>query len=91
MNIPEYITKEEVRHVCSAIGIRDWTALTEASYSDSYADLNTHRYSNAYTKNNSATEESTDAMAAAETLTQSMLAQRSALGKRIKNLRLKEI
>ncbi len=30
MNIPEYITKEEVRRVCSAIGIRDWTALTEA-------------------------------------------------------------
>jgi len=30
MNIPEYITKEEVRRVCSGIGIRDWTALTEA-------------------------------------------------------------
>lgn len=30
MNIPEYVTKEEVRRVCSAIGIRDWTALTEA-------------------------------------------------------------
>lgn len=30
MNIPEYITKDEVRRVCSAIGIRDWTALTEA-------------------------------------------------------------
>jgi len=30
MNIPEYITKEEVRRVCSAIGIPDWTALTEA-------------------------------------------------------------
>src|SRR5262249_17272508 len=30
MNIPEYITKEEVRRVCSSIGIRDWTALTEA-------------------------------------------------------------
>jgi hypothetical protein len=30
MNIPEYITKEEVRRVCSAIGIRDWTALTDA-------------------------------------------------------------
>ena len=29
MNVPEYITKEEVRRVCSAIGIRDWTALTE--------------------------------------------------------------
>src|SRR5215475_4812494 len=30
MNIPQYITKEEVRRVCTAIGIRDWTALTEA-------------------------------------------------------------
>ena len=30
MNIPKYITKEEVRRVCSAIGIRDWTALIEA-------------------------------------------------------------
>ena len=29
MNIPVYITKEEVRRVCSAIGIRDWTALTK--------------------------------------------------------------
>ena len=29
MNIAEYITKEEVRRVCSAIGIRDWSALTE--------------------------------------------------------------
>jgi hypothetical protein len=30
MNVPEYVTKEEVRRVCSAIGIRDWTTLTEA-------------------------------------------------------------
>jgi hypothetical protein len=30
MKVPEYITKEEVRRVCSEIGIRDWTALTEA-------------------------------------------------------------
>jgi hypothetical protein len=30
MNIPEYITKDEVRRVCSAMGIRDWTKLTEA-------------------------------------------------------------
>jgi hypothetical protein len=30
MNIPEYITKEEVRRVCSAMGIRDWSALIEA-------------------------------------------------------------
>jgi hypothetical protein len=30
MNVLDYITKDEVRRVCSAIGIRDWTALTEA-------------------------------------------------------------
>jgi hypothetical protein len=30
VNIPEYVTKEEVRRVCYAIGIRDWTSLTEA-------------------------------------------------------------
>jgi hypothetical protein len=30
MNIPEYITKDEVHRVCAAIGIRDWTNLTEA-------------------------------------------------------------
>ena len=30
MNIPEYTTKEEVQRICSAIGVRDWTALTEA-------------------------------------------------------------
>jgi hypothetical protein len=30
MNIPEYITKDEVHRVCATIGIRDWTKLTEA-------------------------------------------------------------
>jgi hypothetical protein len=30
MNIPQYITKDEARRVCAAIGIRDWTSLTEA-------------------------------------------------------------
>ncbi len=29
MNIPEYITIEEVQRVCSELGLRDWTALTE--------------------------------------------------------------
>jgi hypothetical protein len=39
MNIPEYITKAEVRRVCSAIGIRDWTALTEAKVTTEEADV----------------------------------------------------
>ena len=29
MNIPEYVTVEEVRKVCKELNIRDWTALTE--------------------------------------------------------------
>ena len=39
MNIPEYVTKEEVRRACSAIGIRDWTALTEAKVNTEEAAL----------------------------------------------------
>ena len=30
MNIPEYITKEEVQRACRELGIQDWTKLTEA-------------------------------------------------------------
>jgi len=29
MELPEYITVDEVKRVCNALGIRDWTALTE--------------------------------------------------------------
>ncbi|MFC1889822.1 DUF5661 family protein [Thermodesulfobacteriota bacterium] len=29
MEIPEYVTIEEVKRVCSELGIRDWTALAE--------------------------------------------------------------
>ena len=28
MNIPEYVSKEEVQRVCDQLGIRDWTELT---------------------------------------------------------------
>jgi hypothetical protein len=31
MKLPQYITTEEVRRVCKELGIRDWTALAEAS------------------------------------------------------------
>ena len=31
MNLPQYITTEEVQRVCREIGIRDWTSLTEAA------------------------------------------------------------
>ena len=30
MEIPEYVTKEEVKKFCQALNIRDWTTLTEA-------------------------------------------------------------
>jgi hypothetical protein len=29
MEIPEYITKEEVQRICQELGIRDWTKLSE--------------------------------------------------------------
>jgi len=28
MNLPEYITKDEVRRVCKELGFRDWTTIT---------------------------------------------------------------
>jgi len=30
MNIPEYITIEEVKHICDQLGIRDWTNLSKS-------------------------------------------------------------
>lgn len=30
MDLPEYITQNEVQRVCAQLGIRDWTELTEA-------------------------------------------------------------
>ena len=31
MNLPQYVTTEEVKRVCHELGIRDWTLLKEAS------------------------------------------------------------
>ena len=31
MKLPDYITAEEVKRVCKELGLRDWTALKEAS------------------------------------------------------------
>ena len=39
MNLPEYVTKEEVQRVCRELGIRDWTKLTEANVSIEEARL----------------------------------------------------
>ncbi|HSF83419.1 MAG TPA: DUF5661 family protein [Anaerolineales bacterium] len=30
MDLPEYISRAEVQRVCTALGLRDWTALSEA-------------------------------------------------------------
>ncbi len=29
MNIPEYVTAEEVRRVCDELGMRDWSTLSD--------------------------------------------------------------
>ncbi len=29
MNVPEYVSREEVQRVCRELGLRDWTALSE--------------------------------------------------------------
>ena len=39
MNLPEYITIDEVKRVCRELGIRDWTALTEASVTQEEAAI----------------------------------------------------
>ena len=31
MNMPEYISKQEVQRICQLLGLQDWTQLTEAS------------------------------------------------------------
>ena len=33
MELPEYITVEEVRRVCGEVGLRDWTGITDPSVS----------------------------------------------------------
>jgi len=38
MRIPEYVTIEEVQRVCTELGLRDWTALTEPSLTFEEAD-----------------------------------------------------
>ena len=38
MDLPDYITREEVQRVCQELGIRDWTQLTEATVLSSEAD-----------------------------------------------------
>lgn len=37
MNLPEYITADEVKRVCNEIGLRDWSKITEPTVADEEA------------------------------------------------------
>ena len=39
MDLPEYITKQEVSRVCQELGIRDWTKLREATVEEQEASI----------------------------------------------------
>ncbi len=38
MELPEYVTIDEVKRVCKELGIRDWTAITEPEVSPEEAE-----------------------------------------------------
>jgi glycine cleavage system aminomethyltransferase T len=37
MNLPEYVSKDEVKRVCKELGLRDWSKLKEASVTEKEA------------------------------------------------------
>jgi len=39
MNLPEYVTTEEVKKVCKSIGLTDWTQKTDPSVSEEEASV----------------------------------------------------
>jgi len=39
MQLPEYISKDEVKRVCKELGFRDWSALTEPTVSEEEASV----------------------------------------------------
>ncbi|MBN1368802.1 MAG: hypothetical protein JW954_01030 [Dehalococcoidaceae bacterium] len=39
MQLPEYVTKEEVKRVCKELGLRDWTLITEPVVEAGEADV----------------------------------------------------
>jgi hypothetical protein len=39
MDMPEYVTKEEVQRVCEQLGIRDWTSLSKPEVEYSEAEM----------------------------------------------------
>ena len=38
MELPEYVTAEEVKRVCKEIGLRDWSSLTESTVTEKEAE-----------------------------------------------------
>ena len=38
MDLPEYVTTEEVKRICKEIGFRDWTSLTESTVTEKEAE-----------------------------------------------------
>ena len=39
MNLPEYVTVDEVKRVCAEIGLRDWTTIQEPDISEKEAEV----------------------------------------------------
>ena len=39
MDLPEYITREEVKRVCAELGLQDWTALETAKIPAAEAEI----------------------------------------------------
>jgi len=39
MELPEYVTTQEVKRVCQALGLRDWTSLKEPAVTDEEAAI----------------------------------------------------
>jgi Protein of unknown function (DUF5661) len=39
MNLPEYVTAQEVQRVCNEIGLRDWSEITDPSVSEDEASV----------------------------------------------------
>ena len=39
MNLPEYVSKQEVQRVCQELGIRDWSQLADAGITVEEAEI----------------------------------------------------
>jgi len=39
MNLPEYVSEEEVRKICNDLGIRDWTQIKDPAVTSEEADI----------------------------------------------------